>query len=791
MARNGAGERALEPDEPIAREDAPRLDAPRPDAHPSAPPAAAFPSPEAEDRTPPLPPASGARFGSAEPAPASAPEEPTLGRTSGGADEAELTLFPAPDPDATLVAPPLPSADTDPHPNAAAPELTLAAPADDDTLLDPSILRVDAAGESAAEGSIDLERSDAPAERAGAPNAPPPVWRKHAIRRVRHGQKRAARTARTVARGVTASGMRAVRSWSTFVDWFNGLELSENAILLGFAVAIGLVGSLGVVAFYRCIDLAFTVFYRWTGNVLGRGVLAIYRPLITAAGLTVAWLLVRSLKGREGGESVAAVQLAVARRQGEIPARPALVRTLAAAVTLGSGGSAGSEGPVAVLGATVGSLLGKAFRFDSERVKVLVGAGAAAGISASFNAPLAGAFFALEEVLGSLGVAAFPPVVVAAVLASMVSRAFLGNHPAFPIPQQYGFTLRREVMLFYPLLGVLTGLVSVLYIRAFFGAESLYARLKINGWMRPVLGGIVVGLMVWLSGGILVGYGHLAVRLPVFGRMAWTALALLALGKIAATSLTLGSGGTGGVFTPSLYLGAATGGAFGVLLSNLFPGLGLHPEAYALVGMGAVVGAATQAPITAILIVFEMTNDYAIVVPLMLTTVIATVVARQVEPDSLYSGWLRRRGEHLEHGADRDVLAGVRVEDVYERSAPAIADTATVDHLMEHLGTADRTEYPVVGEGGTLLGIVTVAELARAAREAPALGGVLLAADLAGPSECVTPDDTLLEAVRKMGVRGVGSIPVVNAEGCFVGTLGRAEILAAYERSVVRSPGGH
>jgi CIC family chloride channel protein len=289
-----------------------------------------------------------------------------------------------------------------------------------------------------------------------------------------------------------------------------------------------------------------------------------------------------------------------------------------------------------------------------------------------------------------------------------------------------------------------------------------------------------------------VGYGHLAVRLQVFGRMAWTTLALLALGKILATSLTLGAGGTGGVFTPSLYIGAATGGAYGVLMTQLFPRLGLHPEAYALVGMAAMVGAATHAPITAILIVFEMTNDYAIVLPLMMATVIATVVARHLERDSLYSGWLRRRGEHLEHGADRDVLAGVRVGDVYERGAPSIPDTATVDQLAAQLARADRTEFPVVDGEACLLGIVTVAELARAATEAGALGGVLLAADLAGPTETVTPEDTLLEAVRRMGVRGIGSLPVVDgASGRLMGVLGRAEVLAAYERVAARTESRH
>jgi len=585
--------------------------------------------------------------------------------------------------------------------------------------------------------------------------------------------------------GWVAWGRGAEGGWLRFLRWFDGLRLSENTILLGFAVVIGVVGAGGVIGFYSLIDLAFTAFYRWTGSVLGRDVLAVYRPVITAAGITLAWAVVRALRSPDEGANVAAVQLAVARRQGEIRARPALGRTVASAVTIGSGGSAGSEGPVAVLGATVGSFLGRAFRFDPSRVKVLVGAGAAAGISASFNAPLAGAFFALEEVLGSFAVGSFPPVVVASVVAAMVSRAYFGDHPAFPIPEEYGFALHREVFLFYPLLGVLAGLVSVLFIRTFFGVEAAARRLRVPPVLLPLGGGALVGLLVWASGGTLVGYGHLAVRLEVFGRMEWTLLALLVAGKILATSLTLGSGGSGGVFTPSLYIGAATGGAFGVGLAALFPALGLRPEAYALVGMGAVVAAATGAPITAILMVFEMTNDYAIVLPLMLSCVVSVVVARHWERDSLYSGWLRRRGEHLEHGADRDVLARLRVADAYDPNPQVIGEAATVDQLLEHLDRGEQTEFPVVDTELRLLGMIPLAELGRVARDSPALAPVILATDLASPAETLGPDDSLLEAIRRMGVRGLGALPVVDpATGRLLGMLGRSHVLAFYQKAL-------
>ncbi|MBA3346385.1 MAG: chloride channel protein, partial [Gemmatimonadales bacterium] len=468
--------------------------------------------------------------------------------------------------------------------------------------------------------------------------------------------------------------------------------------------------------------------------------------------------------------------------------RPALARTAASAVTLASGGAAGSEGPVAVLGAAIASFLGRAFRFDPARTKILVAAGAAAGISAAFNAPLAGAFFALEEILGSLAVGAFPPVVVASVVAAVVSHIFLGNNPAFPIPEDYGYALQRELLVFYPFLGVVAGLVSALFVRVFFGTEALIKRQRIPPILLALLGGVAVGVLVLLSKGLLVGHGHFAVPLDVFGGMSWSSLALLALGGILATSITLNTGGSGGVFTPSLYVGAATGGAFGVALMSLFPDLGLRPEAYALVGMGAVVSAATSAPITGILLVFEMTNDYEIVLPLMLTTVIANLIARRIEPDSLYSGWLRRRGERLEHGANRDILSGLRVADAFDPAPHVVGETASLDQLLEHLGRGAYTDLPVVDGERRLVGIITLADLGRLAGEPRERTAPLVAADVATPAESVTPGDTLLEAIRRLGVRGTPSIPVVDrASGRLLGLVSRSHILALYERTAVGS----
>ncbi len=579
------------------------------------------------------------------------------------------------------------------------------------------------------------------------------------------------------------------RRWNAFTDWFNRREYSENAVLLGFAIAIGVLTALGVIAFYRTIDLAYAVFYRWPAPWLPPAVGLLYRPVVTGAGFALAWWVMRRFARGNDGLNVPDVQLAVVRRGGSIPARPAVARTVASAITIGSGGSAGSEGPVVVLGAAIGSLLGRAFRFTPQRTATFVGCASAAAISAAFNAPLAGAFFAIEEILGSLSVASFSPVVVASVVAAVVSRAVFGNHPAFPIPAAYGYSSVAEVLIFFPLLGVVTGFTSIAFVRTYFGIDALAARfrhLRATPLM-PWVAGALVGVMVWLSRGFLVGYGHLALHAEMFGQLAWYAMFGLAAGKIIATAITLGGGGSGGVFTPSLYVGAATGGGLGVLLMHLWPGAGIHPEAYAVVGMGALVAGATDAPITGILLVFEMTNDYAIIVPLMLTVVVAHTIARHWEPDSLYSGWLRRRGETIEHGADRDVLAGLQVRDAFDAAPRVVDEAAPLDALLALLD-GNQACYPVVDGDGHCIGVITVAGLGQMAAAARDTGPLLRAADAVEPSETVGPSDSLLDAVRKMGVRGAAALPVVDrVSGQVVGLITHAHVVTAYESRVART----
>ncbi len=583
----------------------------------------------------------------------------------------------------------------------------------------------------------------------------------------------------------------AASRWDRLLAKLDQLGVDETALLFGFAVVVGLASALGVAAFYRAIDALHTVLYAWPITAAPNIPMAIVRPIITAGAIAIASVTWRHFGRGDDGLTVPDVQLAVVRRGANIPVRLAWWRTLSSAITLGGGGSAGSEGPVAVLGAAVGSLVGRIFSFAAERKRVLVGAGTAAGIAAAFNAPLAGAFFALEEILGSFQSTTFSPVVVASVAGAVLSRAIFGNHPAFPIPREYGFTAVSEVVVFFPLLGVLCGAMSALFVRVHFGTGQLFAKLRARGkgWraVAPWLAGALVGAAVVASGDILVGTGHTAIPLVMFGRMAWWTLLLLAVGKIVVTAVTLQGGGSGGLFTPSLFVGAATGGALGVAVRALVPSLPIAPEAYALVGMGAVVASATGAPITAILLVFEMTGDYAIVPALMIAVGVSHIVSHRLEKDNLYSGWLRRRGEHLQQGADRDALAGIVVGDAMERDVVLVREDEVVRDLLDHLTHRHQEIFPVVNNQGQLLGVLTKGDLAQAARSGPLLDDLLLAVDLISASETIEVRDTLFEAIRRMGIRGVGALPVTErGTGVVVGIIQRGGILDAYERAARR-----
>lgn len=589
--------------------------------------------------------------------------------------------------------------------------------------------------------------------------------------------------ARSGARSVAIIGKLGL-PWARVVSWMERRDWDEGTQLMLFALVIGVVSALGVVAFYRLIDLAYSLLVLQIGGRIEPSFHAIYRPLVTSIALWIAWAIVRRTHIPEG-QTVPDVQLAVAKRSGVVPFRPVIVRTLAAVVTLAGGGSAGSEGPTAVLGSSIGSVVGRVLRFQPRRIKILVGCGAAAGISAAFNAPFAGAFFALEEVLGSFSIGAFSPVVIASVAAAITVRPFLGSHPAFHIPP-YGAIRPLAILLLYPLLGIACGLASATYSRMYFATADAFQRLRPQ-WARPLLGGLVVGLLSYFGGGLLMGTGHLAIPIEIFGGIAWYLLIAFALAKMLATSLTLGSGGSGGLFTPTLFVGAAFGGGLGVLAQQLLPHFGLHPEAWALVGMAGLISGTLHAPITAIFMVFEMTDDYNLVPPLMIVSVIAAATAHRFAKHGLYDGWLARRGEHLAHGTDRSIMHRLLVRDVMNTSPVRVAPSATLAEVVAATSESRLTSIPVIDEDGILIGVITFADLRLALLDRGDLAPLLLAADLAEPTEVALATDSIHTALGKLNARATDLLPIVESEAnpIFLGVLTREDVLAAYERELM------
>jgi CIC family chloride channel protein len=556
----------------------------------------------------------------------------------------------------------------------------------------------------------------------------------------------------------------------------------EHAQLLVLAVFIGAAAGGTVLVFYRAIDVIQQLVLR--GAIRASLPDALYIPGVVAVGLVACRALVRWGAHGSSGENIPDVMYRVTVKGGVIRSVPVAVKALGAATVIGTGGSVGAEGPVVVLGAAAGSRIGRWLRASPNRLRTLVGCGAAAGISAAFNAPIAGVIFGIEKILGAAGGMALGPFVVASILAATVGRAAFGAEPVMTLPTEYDVGSPWHLLL-YVGLGVLTGVAAAAYSRGVWKIQDLFARMR--PWTQVALGALIVGGLDLAFRADLWGRGHESLDLGIVTARSALFLLGLAAAKLVATAVTFGAGGTGGVFTPALFIGATLGGAYGVAARQLLPGADLAPGALALVGMAGLVSGATHAPLTAIMMVFEMTGDYGLILPLMLASVLAYGVARRLHPESIYTEWLVRRGVVVSHGADAAVLARLPVHECLDRRPVVIPEGASLREVVETIGGSQQTEFPVVDAERRLVGMLTQATVREALADGERLGTILIAADLAVPERHpLTSDDTLLTALRRLGGREVTLIPVVHPDDRerFEGTVSRHDLMAAYERAL-------
>jgi len=567
-------------------------------------------------------------------------------------------------------------------------------------------------------------------------------------------------------------------------------RISEVTFMTVLAAAIGALAGLGNFSFRKAID-----FFHWLVVEQGMARFDIsmtewsFSRLVTIFFPAVGGILLLPLGlwfARDLHFGFPSFLETVNLRGAKLPLRTIFTRGMASAITLGTGGSAGQEGPIAQIGGAIGSQFGQAFKMGGDRLKVLVACGVAGGVAATFNAPIAGVFFAQEIVLlASFEFSSFTPIVIASGMGTVVSRALLGNQPEFVLPP-YVMNSPFE-LLFYIILGCLVGVFAAGFIDLHFRIKDRLSRWALHPLVKPIVGGLLVGLIGLFFPQIL-GNGYAFIDGMLHGNEGWYLLAALVVIKAIATSVTLGSGLQGGLFAPALYLGAATGGAFGKLLQIFFPQLTISPGAYALVGMGAFLSAATHAPMTAIFLLFEMTASYQVIIPIMLSCVIGTAISRWLRQDSLDTVELTRVGIDLEAGKERNIMKSLWVADVMTRDLETIPENMTLRQFRDFIASTRHTNFPLLDAQGAMTGIISVQDFMGVVFERELMDLVVVKELATVEVITVMAEENLDTAMRRIGYRNIEQLPVVESAGSnrLVGIISRRDMVSAYNRALMK-----
>ncbi len=561
------------------------------------------------------------------------------------------------------------------------------------------------------------------------------------------------------------------------------LKLTPATEMLIYAVLVGVLGGFGALLFKKLI-FSLQDFFWSTPDMSPDSLLAVVwyrRLLLPVLGGIIVGPLIYFFAREARGHGVPEVMIAVITRNSIIRPVVVVVKALASAISISTGGSVGREGPIVQIGAAIASTTGQLLRLRPAQLKTLVGCGVAAGIAATFNAPIAGTLFALELIVSDFGLSSFTPILVSAVGATAITRHFQGNITEFTLPQFAMVSLWEFA--FYLILGLIAGVVGSMFSRSIYRADDLLEKTKIPQWIRPAFGGLLVGIIALIYPHIM-GVGYDTIRVLFDGRLTLQVMASLIVLKILATSVTIGSGGSGGVFAPSLFIGAMLGGAFGTVINYIFPDITASTGAYALVGMAAVNGACTLAPLSAIIILFELTNEYGIILPLMFTVVMATFISRKISAESIYTEKLRRKGINAHHGEDLNILRAIAVKDVLRHDEASIREMDEFDALVRLALTTHRNVIFTLDDSNRFTGVVSLQDLKYVLSHPKELRGIHHITDFKQELRPVMITQSLDMVVDRFAEAGFDRLPVVDQQGHLVGSVIMSDIMRQYSQEV-------
>ena len=561
-----------------------------------------------------------------------------------------------------------------------------------------------------------------------------------------------------------------------------------NLKLLVLAVTIGLLSAGGAVTFRWMIDIFQNLFWG-PGSDFVRKVTGspwYLTLLVPAAGGLIVGPVIFFLVPEAKGPGVPEIIKAVSKGQSHIRHRVTFLKALVTSLLLGTGASVGREGPIAQIGASVGSSMAQLLKIPPELHRVCLAAGTAAGIAATFNAPVAGTFFAIEIILLDIEVTYISYIMTAAIVASVFSRVFYGQFPTFMV-EPFEMVSHWELGL-YLILGIIAGFASICFVRLLYFSQGLFDQLKIREWLKPCLGGLLLGgIGLYLPQ--VMGVGYETINLALAGEMALSLAVLLLLFKMLGTALCIGSGMSGGIFAPSLFLGSALGVVMGLLADLMIPGLAVNPAYYALAGMGAMVAGTTLAPITAILTIFELTYDYHVILPLMVSCIPSSIIVRVFFGYSIYEMKLLKQGINIVRGHDITVLRHLRVDKFMSKNFETIQVSAPLMAIVDKMVASPYPHFIVLNPDREMVGVLSLRDIKSSLKNFDDLKNFVIAADLMSSQVIsVNTRDSLEHAMELFESHSISLLPVTHPLNPreVVGILKKDALLQAYEERVLK-----